>query len=120
MSGLMTLHLGYRPGCIGRIAELHALYYASTVGFGVAFEAKVAISDVVPVGSATGLIFQVVGDDKVIWNSKPIQAKGDSQDCWVKVEGIDVLELRVVCPGSHAWAHAVWLDPYVLSNKRKP
>src|SRR5262245_52056906 len=42
MSGLMTLHLGYRPGCMGRIAELHALYYARTVGFGVAFGAKVA------------------------------------------------------------------------------
>ena len=38
----MTLHLGYRPGCIGRIAEMHATYYAQTVGFGVAFEAKVA------------------------------------------------------------------------------
>lgn len=38
----MKLHLGYRPGCIGRVAEMHATYYARTVGFGVAFEAKVA------------------------------------------------------------------------------
>ena len=38
----MNLHTGYLPGCIGRIAELHATYYARTVGFGVAFEAKVA------------------------------------------------------------------------------
>ena len=37
-----TLHLGYRPGCIGRIAELHGSYYARTAGFGAAFEAKVA------------------------------------------------------------------------------
>jgi GNAT superfamily N-acetyltransferase len=36
------LHAGYRPGCIGRIAELHATYYARTVGFGMTFEAKVA------------------------------------------------------------------------------
>lgn len=33
---------GYEPGCIGRIAQLHAAYYAATHGFGVAFEAKVA------------------------------------------------------------------------------
>ncbi len=33
---------GYVPGCIGRIAQLHARYYAGSNGFGVAFEAKVA------------------------------------------------------------------------------
>ncbi len=38
----MHVHLGYLPGCIGRIAELHATYYAREVGFGVPFEAKVA------------------------------------------------------------------------------
>ena len=38
----MNIHLGYRPGCIGRIVELHASYYARTAGFGVSFEAKVA------------------------------------------------------------------------------
>lgn len=38
----MNLHLGYLPGCIGRITALHATYYTSTVGFGVPFEAKVA------------------------------------------------------------------------------
>ncbi len=38
----MNLHLGYRPGCIGRIVEMHGRYYARTVGFGAHFEAKVA------------------------------------------------------------------------------
>lgn len=33
---------GYRPGLIGRIAEMHALYYARTSGFGQAFESVVA------------------------------------------------------------------------------
>ncbi len=37
-----TIHRGYRPGCIGRIAELHARYYHSLVGFGLFFESKVA------------------------------------------------------------------------------
>ncbi len=38
----MSIHRGYLPGCIGRISELHALYYSKTVGFGLPFEAKVA------------------------------------------------------------------------------
>ncbi|MDO9131933.1 MAG: GNAT family N-acetyltransferase [Hydrogenophaga sp.] len=38
----MNIHAGYLPGCIGRVVEMHAAYYAHTVGFGVAFEAKVA------------------------------------------------------------------------------
>src|SRR5262249_53711873 len=83
------------------------------------FETKVGISDAVPVGSATPLTFQVVGDDKVLWSSKTIQDKGDTQDCRVPVQGIHVLELRVVCPGWQGWAHAVWLDPYILSKKRQ-
>lgn len=38
----ITVTEGSAPGCIGRIAQLHAEYYAATHGFGVAFEAKVA------------------------------------------------------------------------------
>ena len=38
----LTLHQGYLPGAIGRIAALHARYYHRQAGFGVAFEAKVA------------------------------------------------------------------------------
>lgn len=34
---------GYVPGTIGRITELHALYYFENWGFGKFFEAKVAI-----------------------------------------------------------------------------
>lgn len=34
--------LRYRPGVIGEIVRLHAVYYAREWGFGLAFEAKVA------------------------------------------------------------------------------
>ena len=34
--------VGYKPGMIGRIAELHATYYDTHWGFGRHFEAKVA------------------------------------------------------------------------------
>jgi GNAT superfamily N-acetyltransferase len=38
----VTIHHGVLPGAIGRIAELHAIYYSALAGFGVFFEAKVA------------------------------------------------------------------------------
>jgi len=37
-----TVRTGYVPGCIGRIAQLHAEYYAKHASFGLHFEAKVA------------------------------------------------------------------------------
>lgn len=39
---MVDITLGYTPGCIGRITELHADYYARRAGFGLAFEARVA------------------------------------------------------------------------------
>ena len=39
----MDIYVGYLPGCIGRITEMHATYYARMAGFGAPFEAKVAI-----------------------------------------------------------------------------
>lgn len=38
----LALHRGYLPGCIGRITELHARFYAAHAGFGVHFESRVA------------------------------------------------------------------------------
>jgi DNA-binding MarR family transcriptional regulator/N-acetylglutamate synthase-like GNAT family acetyltransferase len=38
----VTIECGYRPGVIGRAVEMHARYYDRTVGFGRAFESKVA------------------------------------------------------------------------------
>ena len=37
-----TITSGYTPGCIGRIAQLHAEYYHPLVGFGLPFESRVA------------------------------------------------------------------------------
>ena len=37
-----TVRKGYVPGCIGRVAELHARFYHRLVGFGLQFESKVA------------------------------------------------------------------------------
>jgi DNA-binding MarR family transcriptional regulator/GNAT superfamily N-acetyltransferase len=37
-----VIEAGYRPGVIGRIAEMHARYYARHAGFGQFFESRVA------------------------------------------------------------------------------
>ncbi|MBN1636264.1 MAG: GNAT family N-acetyltransferase [Deltaproteobacteria bacterium] len=38
----IEIHQGYFPGAIGRIVELHGIYYQANWGFGSFFEAKVA------------------------------------------------------------------------------
>ncbi|SDH62444.1 DNA-binding transcriptional regulator, MarR family [Pseudomonas flavescens] len=39
---LVRIEMGYRPGCIGRVAEMHADFYSLHWGFGQFFEAQVA------------------------------------------------------------------------------
>ncbi len=82
-----------------------------------AFAARVALNDTVKV-AASPLTFEVLGDDQVLWSSKPVQAAGQTQDCSVNVHGIQVLELRVLCPGLQISAHAVWLDPYLVTTAK--
>lgn len=38
----IQIHSGYRPGLIGRVAEMHAVFYARHWGFGAFFESQVA------------------------------------------------------------------------------
>jgi serine/threonine-protein kinase len=85
----------------------------------VAFETKVAISDSADAPQRiTPLTFQVVGDGNVLWASKPTKSLRQTQHCRVNVEKTHVLELRVNCPGTAHSAHAVWLDPCVLSTMK--
>jgi hypothetical protein len=62
----------------------------------------------------TALKFVVLGDGKVLWGSKPVDIAHAVQECEVDVKGVDVLELRVECPGPNINAHAVWVEPRVL------
>jgi GNAT superfamily N-acetyltransferase len=39
---MLHIQQAYQPGAIGRIVSLHADFYSKLVGFGLAFEAKVA------------------------------------------------------------------------------
>jgi hypothetical protein len=84
------------------------------------FETFVGINDDSP-GSFGALVFEVRGDDKVLWASRPVRRQSRFQECRVSVRGVKVLELRVYPPtGSilppHG-GHAVWFDPYVTRPK---
>jgi len=57
------------------------------------------------------LWFKVIGDGKLLWQSRPLQTSGDWQDCVLSVEGVEWLELHVECPGANAFAWAAWIDP---------
>ncbi len=87
---------GYRPGIIGRIAELHALYYSREWNFGHFFEAKVA----------TEL-------------SSFIDRYDESQDCiWSSI--IDgTLEGSITIDGSSEESNVAHLRWFIVSDKTK-
>jgi serine/threonine protein kinase len=64
--------------------------------------------------AATSMRFVVVGDGRALWQSNPIQKRGDQQECQVDVSSIDVLELVVTCSGDNADAHAAWIEPQLV------
>jgi hypothetical protein len=63
--------------------------------------------------AASDITFQAYGDGKLLWSSQPTKRPEHVQDCTSDVSQVDVLELRVNCPGGLERAWAVWLDPYV-------
>ena len=74
----------------------------------------------VATGSRTPLTFQVIGDGRILWKSRPLQRSRDKQPFSVDVSGVGKLELRVGCPGfaNHAWA--IWVDPMLRTAGEKP
>jgi hypothetical protein len=71
-------------------------------------------------GSRTPLTFIVIGDGKVLWRSKPVQLCGQTEDCKVSVAGVDILELRIECPGEQTHAQAVWMEPRIIQGEVDP
>ena len=77
------------------------------------FKATVALNDTSG-GSYSPLRFVVLGDGRKLWESNPVQKRGDDQECTVNVKGIDTIELLVTCSGGSGGAHAVWIEPRLL------
>jgi hypothetical protein len=62
--------------------------------------------------------FVVLGDNKILWESNPVDTAKVVQECSVDVAGVQFLELRVMCTGANALA--VWLEPRIVGGKLKP
>jgi hypothetical protein len=75
--------------------------------------ARVAAEPFFMGGPASPLSFRVIGDGKVLWESRPLEKAGDSQACNVRIEGVSLLELEVSCPGMNNYGWATWIDPVV-------
>ena len=84
-----------------RIGHLNRSWFRSTVG----------VADLRKYGPHTPPTFEVWGDGKKLWQSKPVKKWGEPQDCLTNIEGVDMLTLRVVCPGDAAFAQTVWCEP---------
>ena len=81
------------------------------------FKGAVALPDTYP-ECPTPLIFEVFGDGRKLWESKPVKKRGDEQEFTLQVSGVDDLELSVSCPGPakvNAFeTHPVWIDPRLV------
>jgi hypothetical protein len=62
-------------------------------------------------GPASPLTFRVIGDGKLLWESRPLVKSGDSQVCNVGIEGVSLLELEVACPEMNSYGWAAWIEP---------
>lgn len=76
------------------------------------FEVTVGVADYKKHDPHTPLTFEVYGDGKQLWKSKPVKRCGEPQHCKsVNVKTVKQLELRVECPGDAGYAVAVWYEP---------
>jgi NPCBM/NEW2 domain len=78
------------------------------------FQAWAALNDTegwVPDSAAT---FAAFGDGVCLWVSQPNNRAGTMEECRINVEGVDVMELQVHCPGHHGNVRGVWLEPHLF------
>jgi hypothetical protein len=66
------------------------------------------------------LSFEAAGDGQVLWASDSVRDFDRPQWCEVNVEKVDILRLRVYCPGSSWCARAVWIEPRVTTRTSRP
>jgi hypothetical protein len=70
--------------------------------------------------SARPVDFRVLGDGRLLWESRGLHGRCDAQPCLLDITGVDVLRLEAIYrPGSEGapgQAHAVWIDPYVAAD----
>ena len=61
------------------------------------------------------LIFRVIGDNDILWQSQPVRKAGETQEFAVSIKKIKKITLDVTCPGVNHQSGAVWQDPRLSS-----
>ncbi|EQC30664.1 hypothetical protein, variant [Saprolegnia diclina VS20] len=61
------------------------------------------------------VVFSIVGDTKVLWKSRPVTSPSSLEPFHVDIRFVRMLELRISCSGSNHGAHAIWVDPFVMT-----
>ena len=79
------------------------------------FMSRVGLNDTAKLNESK-VRFEVLGDDKILWVSKDVTKPKNIQSFDISVLDINTLELRVHCDGSNEYAHAVWIDPVIVSE----
>jgi hypothetical protein len=75
---------------------------------------EVGLDDGSPNRIVTQPVFQVWGDNKLLWASPAIAGKAQTVKCEnLKVDGVRTLVLKVMCPGKKEGVEPVWYEPTV-------
>lgn len=75
-------------------------------------KATVGINDFAANKQVTPVVFKVMGDEKLLWESPKLIGEGRVAVCSISLKGASAVTLIVECPGDHMCAHAVWVDPH--------
>ena len=63
------------------------------------------------------MVFQVWGDDALLWESEPLQSQQPPVPVELDVSGVELLELLVLAAGEGIdYTHADWLEARVLTQ----
>jgi hypothetical protein len=70
-------------------------------------------------GDTTGspITFRVIGDEKVLWVSAPMQRKDTGQEALVNIRNVRKLVLEMNCAGSGEQAVGAWINPKIARRK---
>jgi serine/threonine protein kinase len=75
---------------------------------------EVGIDDAADNYLATRPVFQIYLDGRLKWASQAIAGKGITERCDnLSVEGVRMLELRVICAGDSRGTGTVWVEPQI-------
>lgn len=76
------------------------------------FSALVSQNDGLPPASSA-MIFSVIADGKLLWESAPLSSPYEAQRVEVSVVDAETLTLEVRCTGEPRAAHAIWFEPFL-------